>query len=146
VALALAVLVPIRTQLHPRSYLELPSGRAAFLDPQEHEEYAWVLSNTRPGDFFFGLPPLYYSFHLQNPAPIEVLVTSDYTRPEQVASVIEALEKHQVELVVLRDSHVLLQQSENQGDHLNPFRTYLTHKYRFVKSFRIGDDVWQRVR
>jgi hypothetical protein len=146
VALALALFVPIRIQLHPRSYLELPSGRAAFLDQQEHEEYAWVLSNTRPGDFFFGLPPLYYSFHLQNPAPIEVLVTSDYTRPEQVASVIEALEKYQVELVVLRDSHVLLKKSESQGDHLNPFRTYLTRNYRLIKSFRIGDDVWQRAR
>ena len=146
VALALTMFVPIRIQLHPRSYLQLPSGRAAFLDPQEHEEYEWILSNTRPGDFFFGLPPLYYSFHLQNPAPVEVLVTSDYTRPEQVASVIEALEKHRVELVVLRDSRVLLQKSGSPGDHLNPFRTYVTRNYRLIKSFSIGDDVWQRVR
>jgi hypothetical protein len=63
-AAALAVAAPVYTQSRWRAYLDLPAGRTAFLDPVQYDEYRWVRRHTQPGQFFFGMPPMYLPFHL----------------------------------------------------------------------------------
>jgi hypothetical protein len=144
-ALTLALAVPLHIQSRWHASLSLPAGRSAFLDPALYEEYQWLLRNTHPGQYFFGLPPLYYAFHLRNPAAIEGYDASEYSRPQQVIALVEAFDKHPVPLLVIRQSSELLRRRNSPTDHLEPFRAYLTSNYQLTNSFATGDDVWQRI-
>jgi hypothetical protein len=144
-SVAFALAIPIRVQTRWHSYLDLPGGRAALLDPDLWEEYRWALEHTCPGQYFFGLSPLYAALHLRNPAPIEGLHPSEYTRPEQVAALVQGLEKHHVPLLILRQSDELLTPTRSPSDHLEPFRTYVLQNYRLARTFPTKDDVWQRI-
>lgn len=144
-ALTLAIAMPLHIQARWHGYLDLPSGRAALLDPELYEEYDWLLHNTQPGLYLFGLPPLNYAFHTLNPAAIEGYDTTDYTRPEQVAALVGALDRHRVPLLVIRQSRDLLRATGAPSDHLGPLRAYVADNYQLVKTFPIGDDVWQRI-
>lgn len=143
-ALALAILLPARAQLHHHIYIELPAGRVALTDPALYDEYQWLSEHTHPGQYFFGMAPLYFSFHMPNAAPIEGYHPSEYTRPEQVAALVQAIEAHQVPMIILRWSPEFLKSNGSPSDHLGPFRTYLVSHYHVTKSFRTGDDVWER--
>jgi hypothetical protein len=144
-AFAVAIAVPIRTQAHWRAYLELPAGRSALQDPALYEEYSWVLEHTHPGQFFWGMAPLYPPFHLQNPAAIDGFDPSEYTRPEQIDALVQALEKRRLPLLMLHQSTIdLLRPTGSPSDHLQPFRVYLCHNYRLTRTFATKDDVWER--
>jgi hypothetical protein len=82
---------------------------------------------------------------MRNPAPIEGFHASEYTRPQQVIALIDALESRRVPLIVLRDSNEFLHVSTSPSDHLTPFRVYLIRNYQVVKKFSTGDDVWRRI-
>ena len=144
-AIALAIGVSVRIQTKWHACLDLPSGRTAFLDPPLYEEYRWLVGATRPGQYFFGLPPLYYAFHMRNPAAIEGFHPSEYTRPRQVVALIEALESYCVPLIVIRQSRDFLAVRASPRDPLTPFRIYLTRNYQLTKTFVTGDDVWRRI-
>jgi hypothetical protein len=146
VAVVLAIVTTARTQIRPHQELNLPGGRAAFLHPDEYELYSWLLKNTDPGQYFFGLPPLYTPFHFRNPAPIEGVDPSDYTRPEQVSAVVEALQNCRVPLLVLRQSRIYLFAKKSASNHLGPLQEYISRNYQLTKTFRTGDEVWQRKR
>ncbi len=143
-AVMLAVGQPVHSQLRWKAYLNLPAGRMAFVDPALYDEYSWVLANTNPGQFFFGLPPLYTPFRMRNPSAIEGIEGTEYTRPEQVAELIRALETHPVPLLILNKSGRLLNPTpRSAGDHLDPFRAYLLKNYRLARTFSTQDDAWQ---
>lgn len=144
VAIALAVAIPMRIQTKTYVCLDLPAGRAAFADTALYEEYRWLLGNTHPGQFFFGLPPLYFAFHLRNPAAIEGFHASEYTRPQQISALVEALESHPVPLLILRRSRDFLFAKDSPSDHLEPIRVYVTRNYQLTKTFPTGDEVWRR--
>jgi hypothetical protein len=144
-AIALAIGVSVRIQIKWHACLDLPSCRAAFLDPALYEEYRWLLRATRPGQYFFGLPPLYYAFHMRNPAAIEGPHPSEYTRPQQMIALVDALESYRLPLIVIRQSRDFLEVRASPCDHLTPFRIYLTRNYRLEKTFLTGDDVWRRI-
>jgi len=145
VALVLAIAIPVRVQTKWHGYLDLPGGRTAFLDPGLYEEYRWLPGNTHPGQYFFGLPPLYYAFHMRNPAEIEGYHASEYTRPQQVIALVEALERHSVPLMVIRQSDTLLRETGSPSDHLTAFRVYLKQNYQLTHTFSTGDDVLERI-
>jgi hypothetical protein len=144
-SVAFALAIPIRVQTRWHGYLDLPGGRAALLDPTLWDEYLWALEHTRPGQYFFGLPPLYAPLRLRHPAPIEGLHPSEYTRPEQVAALVAGLEKYHVPLLILRQSNDLLMSTPSPSDHLQPFRNYVLQNYRLARTFSTKDDVWQRI-
>ena len=144
-SVALAFAIPLRVQTRWHAYLDLPSGRAALLDPGLWEEYRWARDHTRPGQYFFGLSPLYAALRLRNPTPIEGLHPSEYTRPEQVTALVEGLERHHVPLLILRQSNNLLTSTRSPSDHLDPFRTYVFQNYMLIRTFATKDDVWQRI-
>jgi hypothetical protein len=145
-AAALAIAMPVYVQTRSPFYLNLPAGRAALFDPVLHEEYRWLLGNTHPGEYFFGLTPFYTAFHMLNAAPIVDFHASDYTRPWQIAALIEALENHQVSMLVLRRTHDFLWAAGSPSDHLEPLRIYVSRNYRLTKTFLTGDEVWLRIR
>ena len=141
----MAVAIPTRVQTRTYLCLDLPAGRAAFTDVALYEEYRWLLENTHPGQFFFGLPPLYSAFHMQNPAAIEGFHTSEYTRPQQISALVEALESHYVPLLILRRSRDFLFTKDSPSNHLEPIRVYVARNYQLTKTFPTGDEVWQRI-
>jgi hypothetical protein len=145
-AVALAIAIPVHVQTRSPFYLNLPAGRAALFDPALYEEYRWLLGDTYPGEYFFGLTPFYTAFHMLNPAPVVDFHASDYTRPWQIAALIEALENHQVSMLVLRRTHDFLWAAGSPSDHLEPLRIYVSRNYRLTKTFLTGDEVWLRIR
>jgi hypothetical protein len=144
-AVALATMIPARVQMRSPAYLNLPAGKAAFFDPDLCAVYRWMLANTHPGEYFFGLPPLYSAFHLRNPAAIEGFHASDYTRPQQITALVEALDQHQVPMLVLRRSSEYLWVTGSPTDHLGPLRAYVSKNYRLTKTFPTGDEIWLRI-
>lgn len=146
-ALALAILSTVRTQIRWRGYLDLPIGRAAFQDPIHYEEVQWLLNRTRAGEFFYEayLPEMYFPLALRNPAPISYVTPTDFTRPEQVQAVIEGLDRHSVRYVVWSREVDLRTRNRPQADHLGPLRAYLWSHYRMAKVFSNFDVVWERI-
>jgi hypothetical protein len=88
---------------------------------------------------------MYLPLKLRNPTPVEALGPSEYTRPEQVAAVIRALEKDRVPLLILRRSMYVPHALGYAADHLRLFQEYLYRNYRLTKTFSTGDEVWERV-
>ena len=136
IALIFALAGPVRTQTRWRAYLNLPVGRTAFKEPARYDEYRFALGRTHPGELVFGTPPVQFALAVQNPAPIDVFVPADYTRPEQVAGTIQALEKYRVPLLMLHRDMYTPSSSNSASDHLGPLRAYLHQSYRLTKKFR----------
>ena len=133
-------------QRHVTGYLNLPSGRTAFLNPNDYERFRWLAQHTRPGDFFLEADwaNTYVALGLRNPAPVPFVTNSDYTCPEQVRAVVEALEARRVPLVLWSVNLDLPQNVTRAGDHLGPLRSDLRAHYHVVKTFASGDQVWER--
>jgi hypothetical protein len=145
-ALVFLVTQPLSRQVRSHAYLATPVGRTAFLDSMDYEKHRWMSQRTRPGEFLFEdeFPRFYFSLGLRNPAPVAFLTNSDYTRPEQVEDVVEALEKHRVRFVLRSlwlDPSTL---EPTPGDHLGPFREYVRAHYHIVKVFPDLIQVWER--
>ena len=142
-ALVMAVGAPIRTQIRHYGYLDLPAGRTAFRDPLEYDEYAWILHHTHPGQFYFGMP-MYLPFKLVNPASIDGFEPSEYTRPEQVTDLQQALESHRTPMIILSSTKKYPLSTGLPSDHLAPFRDYLYKNYSQTQTLATGDEAWER--
>ena len=141
--LTLMAIFPIEKQLHPRDYLDLPSGHMAFLNRDAYQRYGWAASQTRPSDFFFGglYPDFYFLLDLQNPGPVPFITPYEYTRPGEVHDVIDGLEKHRVKIVLWTP---LLDMPENpRGDHLGSLRAYIRSHYHVAEDLP-EFEVWLR--
>jgi hypothetical protein len=144
-AAALAVTAAVHSQTRPKTYLDLPAGRTAFVDSTVIEEYRWVLTHTHPAQFFWGMPPFYVPFHLQNPAATESLDTSEYTRPEDIAAVLRALQQHNVPIIVLPSEKLYPLTIDSPSNHAIAFVAYLHANYRLTRTFANGDELWEKV-
>ena len=106
-----------------------------------------MFERTHPSEYFLegDWPSLYFLLGLRDPASVPFLSNTDYTRPEQVADVVESLERHRVRFVLwsLRlDLHD--PRDPAGGDHLGPLRAYLRAHYHVAKSFANGEWIWER--
>lgn len=144
--LLLVVIEPLAVQRHWRGYLDLPWGRTAFESLSVYARYKWVAQHTQPSDFFFEAewPDLYVPLALRNPSEAPYVTATDYTRPEQVANVIESLDKNRVRFVHWSVELDVLFADEPAGDHLWPLRKYLRNHYHVVQTFRDADQIWER--
>ena len=133
-------------QRHVSGYLDLPSGRTAFLQPNDYELFKWLSEHTRPGEFFLeaNWANTYVALGLRDPAPVPFFIQSDYTRPEQVRATITALERRRVRFVLWSLGLDIPQNGSGAGDHLGPLRAELRARYHVIKSFADGDQVWER--
>jgi hypothetical protein len=145
-AVAAAIAAAFHGQTRWRTYLDLPAGRTAITDRSLYEEYSWMLTHTHPGQFFWGMPPLNFPFHLQNPAAIEGFDTSEYTRPEDIAALLKALQQHQVPMMILASENKYPLTVDSPSNHLTPFVAYLHANYRLTRTFANGDEVWEKTR
>jgi len=145
-ALLLAVVEPFSRQTHWRAQLNLPTGRMAILDPLTYDMHRWLLERTKPSELFFEeeVPRLYFTLDLRNPTPVPFLTNTEYTRPEQVRGVIQALDAHRVRLVMVSPFLDLPPYGQDWGDHLAPLRAYLDTHYQRVKTFPNGEQIWER--
>ncbi len=146
VALFLAIVEPLMRQHHWREYLDLPTGRTAFLDPNTYDRFQWMFRRTRRSDFFFEGPyaEIYFPLGLRNPTEVHYVTPTDYTRPEQVQNVIEGLEKHQVRFILWSTSLDFPDQMRPWGYHLGPLRAYMGNHYHVVKTFGESVQIWER--
>jgi hypothetical protein len=139
-ALALACLKPVVTQTRWRACLDLPAGRTAFLDVAQYEETKWVAEREHPSDYFFGDQLICFLLTLRNPARIPSLRPTDYTRPEEVQNLVQALEEHKVNLI----SWYPALDTTHAHDNLAAVRLYLLNHYHVEKTFSNGYKIWAR--
>lgn len=133
-------------QLRPKQIVDLPVGRVAIPPRADYGEmYRWMAENTSPGQWYFGLPPLALPLRLRSPTPFEAMGPGEYSRPEQVAEVVEGLEKKKVSLMIWWPQMYTPGAFGRSADHLQPLRDYLFLHYRKTKSFADGYEVWERV-
>jgi hypothetical protein len=134
------------TQLTQHQTLDLPVGRVAIPPKADYYDvYRWMGENTRPGQWYFGLSVLALGLELRNPTPMSELSLGEYTRPEQVDTVIRGIEEAKVPVIVLRPQMYSPGLQNHLADHLQRFRDYLHIHYSKTKSFPSGDEIWERV-
>jgi hypothetical protein len=141
-SVALALTRGVALQFHHEDLVALPAGSVAILDAGNAEVYRWMAGHTRPGQWYFGMPPYTLPLKLRNPTPIEAPTPGEYGRPEQIAAAVEGLERRRTDVLLLRPVLYL----RDEVDHLRPFRNYLFKHYRLLKTFSTGDEVWERIR
>lgn len=134
-ALALAIGVTAGTRLRWRGYAETPIGKVAILDHIQYEETNFLLGKVRPGQYFFGSSMLGYLLDLRSPARVAYVTASDYTRPEQVANVIDGLKAHPAEFVFWTPVLDLPPENPPSANHLAPLKYYLYLNYHTAKIF-----------
>jgi hypothetical protein len=127
-----AVLLPVYRQTQWHGVLNLPVGRTAFTDPLEFHEFQWLAEHTHPSESFFNEPVLALYLALDNPTASEFVNNDEFSRPEQVAAVIESLRRHPARYIVLYPAST---GSLDVHDHSGPFRQYVHDNYRLVEVF-----------
>jgi len=145
VAVALPLVLSVWIQTAWSGTLDLPVGKTAFRDPGIYQEYRYAMGRTCCGQLMFGIPPIQFALGVQNPAPIDTFVPFDYTRPEQVAAMIQALEQNKVPLLMINREMLSWPGATPASDHLGPLRAYLACHYRVTKSFQTDDQLWERI-
>jgi len=139
--LVLAIARPIVTQTRWKAFLDLPTGRTAFFDLGTYQETEWVLARTHSSDYLFGDQLLCFDLRLRNPSRVAFVTPYAFTRPEEVRSVVQGLEEHQVRFVSWYPS---LDSPLTEGNHLGPLRSYLQSHYHVAESFAGGHKMWER--
>ena len=126
--------------------VQLPAG-LVVLSPEKQELYSWIRQHTHTGDYFLATfwPGVYLPLALRSPVFAEMLLNSDWTRPEYVELAIRQLEERQVTYILWTPR---LNGPDDPArpweDHLGPMRTYLLSRYKQVHVFADGDQIWQR--
>jgi hypothetical protein len=120
--------------------LDLPTGRAAFLDHEWFHEFSWLRQHTAPGDYFFGGHWAVFYFPLELPPPSDVLYVfpNGYTRPAQVARLLGGLEAHKVRFLLWESEGERPQYFDRASDPLGPLRAYVQDKYFTAAEFRVA--------
>ena len=138
----LTISKPIVTQTRWKEYLDLPTGRTVFFQPEAYEEAKWVAERTQPSDYFFGDGLFCFALRLRNPARVSFLTPTDFTRPEEVRDVVQALEERPVKFVSWYAG--LDGALDTAGNHLAPLTLYLHDHYHVERTFSNGDEIWER--
>jgi hypothetical protein len=144
-ALFFALLRPVYRQAQHYRILDLPIGPSAFGDPEEFREFQWLAQRTHASDLFFNNSGLTLYLSLDNPTAVEFVNNDDFTRPEQVAAVIRALQQNPPRFVALDPETT----PPNPRDHSAPFRDYIHQNYSLADTFAIDhnsrpEEIWER--
>jgi 4-amino-4-deoxy-L-arabinose transferase-like glycosyltransferase len=145
-AAAFALLLPVYRQVQRHSVLELPIGRTAFTDPAEFHEFQWLAGRTHPGEPFFNQGGLGLYLALDNPTTSEFVNDGDFTRPEQVAEVVEALGRRPPRFIVMEPDTA---NSPGIQDYSVPFTRYVQDHYHRTQVFWLNghsrpEEIWER--
>jgi len=144
-AAAYAFLLPFSRQVQQHFILNLPIGRTAFHDPLEFQEFQWLAQRTHPSELFFNQTALSLYLSLNNPTASEFVNEDDFTRPEQVAAVIQSLQRNPPHFIMLLPE---MSSSSNVHDHSAPFRRYVHDNYHLSQIFPLNhnfryEELWE---
>ena len=142
------MLKDISTAQKSRMYrVETPSGSVALYSADREPYFRWLGRHTSPGQYVFDAASsdVYFLFGLENPTEVWWLTSCDFTRPEQVSSVLRSLQDHQVRFI-LWDSEIdtTVVDCLPATDHIQPIRDYLHRHYRKIETFQ-DDTIWERI-
>jgi hypothetical protein len=139
------VALPFQLQRHWRGYLDLPTGRTAFFDPIEFDEFRWFAQHTHPGESFVGAPLYAFALSLDNPTTVDYLTDSGYTTADQVAAAVRGVQIHQTPMIAILEFGPDSQRWASHPGHGNlaPFLAYVYANYHVTKVF-VHAEVWER--
>jgi hypothetical protein len=145
-ALFFAVLLPIYRQTQWHATLDLPIGRTAFNDILTFQEYQWLAQHTHPSELFFNEFAAGFYLSLSNPTPSEFTTEAEFTRPEEVAAILQSLQHNPPPFVVLPH---LSTNAFNPHDHSAPFLQYIHANYHLDQIFPVDHaqfsrELWER--
>jgi hypothetical protein len=123
----------VQRQVATKYTVEMPGGRAAFLNNDIAERYRLITQITRPGDVFFEAhhPSFYFPLHLKNPTPMYLLRDSNYTPVFQVDGTVRALEKSRPQYIVWQGTWSKPAEQRAVGDNLQPLWDFVRNNYEF---------------
>jgi len=144
-AAGFALLLPIYRQVQHYAILDLPIGHTAFSDPEEAREFQWLSQRTRFGETFFNNSAPAFYLSLSNPTPVEFVMNGEFTRPEQVAAVLQALEQNPPHFIALDPNS---DNTSSENDHSAPFRQYVYQHYFLAQTFALDhnsrpEEIWE---
>jgi hypothetical protein len=134
------VYLPISRQVHARAFIDLPTGRAAFINPTQYGRVQWFAARTYAGETFFNEPFVAFALSLESPGPIDYVLPSEFTRPEQVDALLKSMTAHQTRFIFLYPE---IYGPIQAGDNLGPLREYVAKNYHLAKEDRTGQ-MWER--
>lgn len=137
-AVVFAIVLPLRRQTQWHGVLDLPIGRTAFFDRQDFDEFQWLAQRTQPSNAFFNKTSLSLYLALDTPAAAEFINDEDFTRPEQVRTIVEWMKSRQPRFLVMYPK------GPRYSDHSNsaPFRRYFEQNYHLVRVFPLIQNTW----
>ena len=146
-AIAFAFLLPFYRQTQWHATLDLPIGTTAFSDPLEFREYQWLAERSHPSELLFNHGGLDLYLSLENPTASEFVTDTDFTRPEQVAAVLESLQRRPPRFIVLEPENT---NPSDVHDHSAPFRQYVYDNYHLIQVFPLNhnsryEELWERL-
>jgi hypothetical protein len=141
-----ALLLPLRRQTQWYAVLDLPIGRTAFNDAATFREFQWLAQRTRPGDFFFNNAALGLYLGLENPTPADFVTYDEFSRPDQVATIVRELQIHPPNFIVLLPESTI---RSSVHDHTSPFRQFVHDNYSqrrvlYSDHFLYEQEIWER--
>lgn len=142
----LGIARPLVMQFGWKAFLDLPTGRTAFVQPAFYDECRWLLNRRSPQDTLFGNHMFSFALRMKGVGQVPFVTPTEYTRPQEVQEAIQALEQFQVRFV---SWYAGIDTSKDaarhpEGDHLGPMRVYLRRHYRLAQTFSNGDQIWER--
>lgn len=139
------VVLPIQSQRHWHGYLDLPTGRTAFFDRAEFEQFQWFAQHTHPGESYIGIPLYAFTLSLDNATTVDYLTDTEYTTKDQVAAAIRGAEMHHTPMIAEFNFEPGSQRYATHPGHSNlePFQAYVHAHYRLTKVFS-NIEVWER--
>jgi len=145
IGLVFLVALPFQLQRHWRGYLDLPTGRTAFFDPTEFEQFQWFAQHTQAGESYVGVPLYTFALSLDDPTTVDYLTDTDYTTADQVAAAIRGVEIHQTPMIALFNFDPGSQRFASHPGRSNfaPFLNYVRVHYHLTKVFP-NIEVWER--
>ena len=135
VAAVFALWMPVHRQMQWHGILSLPIGKTAFVSEGQMREFQWFKQRTQPGDRFFNEYLIGLYFLLDNPTRADLVNNDDYTRPEDITSIVQSLHKKH------RRNSLCSIRYKNMGgsdvhDHSEPFQRYVQKNYCPIQSFQ----------
>jgi hypothetical protein len=145
-AIGCAILFALHRQTQWHAVLDLPIGRTAFSEESEFYKYQWMAQRTRPSELFYGDSALCLYLQLQNPSASDFVTYEEYTRPEEIAALVQSIKATPPHFIVF------VGRGANYSpvhDHTAPFLQYVHGAYRLVQTFTLGQssyqqEVWER--
>jgi hypothetical protein len=124
----------------------LPIGRTAFTDRTLLQKFQWLAERKHPSDGFFNDSALTLYLSLHNPTQTEFVTYDETTRPEQIAGVLQALERDPPAYISLVP--VTLAPSL-RGDHAASLRRFVYDNYSLANVFsqkqsQYEQQLWRR--